>query len=58
MADDKTKTGPADRTRINIHEAWELEYWSTHFGVGKDKIKEAVGKVGVMVADVKRYVGK
>lgn len=58
MPDDKTKRGPADRERINIHETWELDYWATHFGVSKEKIKEAVGKVGVMVKDVKRHLGK
>lgn len=58
MSDDKTKIGKPDRDRINIHEPYELAGWAKHFGVNEAKIKEAVGKVGVMVHDVKRYLGK
>ena len=31
MADDKTIRGPADRTRVNTHEDYEVEYWSKKF---------------------------
>lgn len=55
--DDKSKRGPADRERINIHEDYELEYWSKELVVSKERIKEAVRAVGVMVKDVKRYLG-
>ena len=58
MPDDKTKTGPADRDRINVNEPYELAYWSKELGVTPDKIKEAVKKVGVMVKDVKKHLGK
>lgn len=27
MSDDKTKKGPQDASKINIHEPYELEYW-------------------------------
>ena len=33
MADDKTIRGPADRTRVNTHEDYEVKYWSKKFGV-------------------------
>lgn len=33
MADDKSNRGPADRARVNIHEPYEVEYWSKEFGV-------------------------
>jgi len=32
MADDKTKTGKADRDRINVNEDYELRDWSKKFG--------------------------
>jgi len=54
MADDKTKTGKADRDRINTSEDYELNDWANHFGVSKDKVKQAVKKVGPMVKDVER----
>lgn len=58
MSDDKTKTGPADDSRINVHEDYELEYWSKKLGVTKQQIKDAVTKVGVMVVNVKNHLGK
>lgn len=58
MADDLSKRGPPDGTRINVNEDWELRDWSKHFGVPPAKLKEAVAAVGVMTKDVKRYLGK
>jgi hypothetical protein len=46
MADDQRKTRPQDASRINVHEQYELEYWSKHFGATAEKLKEAVQKVG------------
>ena len=31
MADDKSKSGPADRARINANEDYELRYWTEKF---------------------------
>ena len=50
--------GPADRKRINNHEAWELQYWSQHFRVHPQTIVQAVRAVGVMVDDVARFLGR
>jgi len=57
MSDDLNKK-PADATRVNVNETWELNYWSKKFGVTKEKLKEAVKTVGPYVADVKIYLGK
>jgi hypothetical protein len=56
MADDKTKTAPQDAQRINIHEAYEVEYWSKKFGCTPDKLRAAVKRVGVMAKDVEAAV--
>jgi len=53
MTDDRTKKGPQDRSRINIHERYELDYWSNKFGVTPKDLKLAVEKVGVMAKDVR-----
>jgi hypothetical protein len=58
MADDKSNRGPADRARVNIHERYELEYWSKEFGVTPAKLRELVGKHGVMAADIRKALGK
>jgi len=58
MSDDLSKKRPQDATKVNVHEPWELEYWCKHFNVTPAKLKEAVKAVGVMVTEVKRYLGK
>lgn len=58
MADDKTKQGVADRTRINRNESYEVEYWTTAFGVSKERLFAAIDKVGVQVEDVRRELAR
>jgi hypothetical protein len=58
MADDRSKTGQADRLRINVNERYELDSWSEKLGVTRDRLKEAVTAVGPMAADVERYLKK
>jgi len=57
MSDDKTKTA-ADRKRINVNEDYECRYWSERFGVSPEELKRAVERVGPMVDDVARALGK
>ena len=58
MADDKSKKGPQDAGRINIHEAYEVEYWTKALGVTAQRLREAVAAVGTSAAAVRRYLGK
>jgi len=46
MADDLSKRGPQDRSRINTSEDHEVRYWSQKFGVTPEQLKAAVRKVG------------
>ena len=39
MADDKTKTGGQDRTRINVNEDYELRDWAQKFSVTQEQLK-------------------
>jgi hypothetical protein len=57
MADDKTKVAQ-DRRRIDVHQDYELDYWTQKFGVSKDELKAAVQRVGTMSDDVARDLGK
>lgn len=52
MSDDKTNRGPADASRININEDYEVRYWTKEFGVSESALREAVKRVGVMKKDV------
>jgi hypothetical protein len=54
MADDKSKRGPQDRSRINTAEDYEVRYWSEKFGVSAEELKAAVKKVGDSAAAVER----
>ncbi|MEA2729975.1 MAG: hypothetical protein QOD93_4263 [Acetobacteraceae bacterium] len=38
MADDLTKRGSQDRTRVNVHEKHELRYWTAKCGVTADRL--------------------
>ncbi len=58
MSDDKTNRGPADRSRINIHEPYEVTYWCKEFGVSPDKLKELVGQLGVSVIAIRQALQK
>ena len=58
MSDDLSKKKPQDAGKINIHESWELEYWSNHFSIPKEKIIHAVNAVGVSVESVRKYFQK
>ena len=53
MADDKTKTGKADRSRINVHEDYELRDWSKRLGVTPERLKELVKDHGPIAANIR-----
>ncbi len=58
MPDDTSKRGPRDASRINVHEEWELRYWSKELGVTPEELRAAVAKVGVMASAVRKELGK
>jgi hypothetical protein len=52
MADDLTKRGQPDRSKINMHEEHEVKYWSRHFGVTREELQRVVDRVGNSAATV------
>ncbi|RYD56421.1 MAG: DUF3606 domain-containing protein [Sphingobacteriales bacterium] len=56
MADDKSKRGPQDSTRVNVNEDYELRYWTMRFNVSADRLKEAVKEVGPSVRAIDEYL--
>lgn len=56
MADDKTKTGGADRARINTNEAYELRDWAEKFGTSQEAVRAAVKVVGPLAKDVESHL--
>jgi hypothetical protein len=53
VSDDRTTRGPADRARINVHENYEVQYWSKELGVTPDRLRELVARHGVIASDVR-----
>ena len=58
MPDDTENRGPADRSRINTSEDYEVRYWTEKFNVSRRELEKAVEKVGPMAEDVQRELGK
>ena len=58
MSDDLTKKEPQDGNKINIHETWELAYWTKHFEVTKEQLIAAVKVVGTSKLAVQKHLGK
>ncbi len=46
MSDNLKDRGPQDRSRVNVSEDWEVQYWTREFGVNEDQLRKAVQKVG------------
>ena len=57
MSDDKSKTAPQDAARINVHEPYEVRYWTEVLGVTEDVLNEAVERAGTSAEAVRKYIG-
>ena len=58
MADDLTDRGRQDRSRVNIHEDYEVRYWTKTLGVSKEELQKLVDKHGNSAAKIKEALGK
>ena len=58
MADDKSKTRPQDSSKVNVHEDYEVQYWTKKFGCTPQQLKDAVKKVGTGAAAVEKELKK
>jgi hypothetical protein len=56
--DDLKKKGPADRSKINMHEDWEVKYWTKELGVDKAQLQKLVAKVGNSAAAVRQELDR
>jgi hypothetical protein len=58
MPDDLSKTGKQDDQRININQPHEVQYWTRTLNVTENDLRRVVQKVGVMVKDVRKELGR
>ena len=56
--DDLNKKGAGDRSKINMHEDYEVKYWTKQLGVSRDELEKAVKKVGNSAAAVRKELGR
>jgi hypothetical protein len=57
MSDNLTKRAQPDRSKINMHEDYEVKHWTHALGVSKDELQKAVAKVGNSAAAVRKELG-
>ena len=57
MADKLTQRHQPDRSKINMHEDYEVKYWTHALGVSKEDLRKAVDKVGNSAAAVRKELG-
>jgi uncharacterized protein DUF3606 len=56
--DDLNKKGAGDRSKINMHEDYEVKYWTKQLGVSRDELEKAIDKVGNSAAAVRKELGR
>lgn len=54
MSDNLTQRDQRDRSKINMHEDFEVKYWTRELGVMKGELQKAVDKVGNSAAAVRK----
>ena len=58
MSDNLQNRGQQDRSRINVHEDYEVRHWTEALGVSKEELEKAVKSVGPSVSAVREHLGK
>jgi hypothetical protein len=58
MADDPSKTGKEDDIRISVNQDHEVQYWTKKLGCTAEELKACAARVGPMVKDIKKCLGK
>ena len=58
MVDDLRNRGPADRSRVNVNESWEVRYWCQRLGCTESRLRAAVAAAGVSASAVDAWLAK
>jgi hypothetical protein len=57
MSDNLTNRVQPDRSKINMHEEYEVKHWTHALGVSREALQKAVDKVGNSAAAVRKELG-
>jgi hypothetical protein len=52
-----TKKDQRDRSKINMHQGYEVKYWTHALGVTREQLQKVVDKVGNSAATVRKELG-
>ena len=52
--DSLTKKDQRDRSKVNMHEDFEVKYWTKELGVSREELQKAADKVGNSAAAVRK----
>jgi hypothetical protein len=52
--DSLTRREQPDRSKINMHQPFEVKHWTHALGVTKERLQQAVDKVGNSAAAVRK----
>ncbi|SIO56458.1 Protein of unknown function [Bradyrhizobium erythrophlei] len=52
--DNLTKKDQPDRSKINMHEDYEVKYWTKELGVTREQLQEAIDKVGNSASAIRK----
>jgi hypothetical protein len=58
MSDNLNDRGSQDRNRINLHEKWEVDYWTKELGLTREQLEQAVKEAGSSASAVREHLGK
>jgi hypothetical protein len=56
MPDDLERKIPLDRSRVNLSQKYEIEYWCKEFGVSEKKLRNLVKQYGTSVAEIRKHL--
>jgi hypothetical protein len=49
---------PRDASRINLHQTWEIQYWTKTLGISEPELRDAVQRAGHNAEAVRHYLRK
>lgn len=58
MLANKSDRTPADPTRVDVEEQWEVDFWCAQFRVAPDVLRACVAEAGPRTEDVARQLRK
>lgn len=58
MADTLSARGGSDRLRINMHQSWEVDYWTRKLGVSREELAKAIEASSDRAHDVADYLSE